>query len=176
MHRFHPSDPSLNAFYEAVQSRSLPLLVHMGTLRIRIRDLLGLPSDFDIGFANPVNLIEAAERFPDIRFIVPHFGGGYFQETLEAGHRCANISVDTSSSNDWMRLQPGGLTLESVFQKALQVFGPGRIHFGTDSSVFPRGWRGDLLDNQTRALDAIGVPAPDQARILGGNSRELLAP
>ena len=97
------------------------------------------------------------------------------------GHRvlpdgCIDILlvVDTSSSNEWMRTEPVKLTLADVFERALGVFGTERILFGTDSSVFPRGWRRDILLAQREALGACGVREEEQAKIFGGNAARIL--
>jgi predicted TIM-barrel fold metal-dependent hydrolase len=74
-----------------------------------------------------------------------------------------------------MATQPARTTLAQVFERALGVFGPGRILFGTDSSTFPRGWRADLFAAQKEALQEIGLPEADRERIFGGNARALLA-
>jgi len=174
MHRFNLSDPALDPFYREVESKRLPLIVHMGTLQVRVRDLLELPSDFDLNYATPERLVGVVERFPEIRFIIPHFGGGYLEETLSLGSQFANVAMDTSSSNSWIQRQPGDLTLTRVFARALEVFGAERIYFGTDSSVFPRGWRRDLYETQSAALDELGISRADRERILGGNTLALL--
>ena len=90
------------------------------------------------------------------------------------GAQCENTFVDTSSSNAWMRTQPERLGLADVFERALGAFGPERILFGTDSSVFPRGWRQDVLRAQREALGACGLDAAARERILGGNAARLL--
>ena len=57
---------------------------------------------------------------------------------------------------------PIALTLADVFRQALEVAGPERVMFGTDSSFFPRGWNRAVYDAQVSALDAAGV---DDARL-----------
>ena len=173
MHHYDLADEGLEPFFTAVEKAGAPLLVHLGALRVQVRDILGLPSEFDIEYAHPARLREPARRHPKVRFIIPHFGGGYFRETLEVGRELPNLAVDTSSSNSWMRLQPGELTLAQVFRRTLDALGPERIHFGTDSCVFPRGWRRDVFEAQTRALDEIGVSRADRSRILRENSLRL---
>ncbi len=173
MHRVDLSDRALDPFYAAVERAGLPLVVHMGVLRVHVRDVLGLPSDFDLRYAVPGRLDGAAARHPGIRFVIPHFGGGWFEEVLALGRARANVSVDTSSSNSWIRLRDG-LTLAGVFRRSLDALGPERVHFGTDSSAFPRGWRREVYDEQRRALDEAGVGAADRERILSGNTRDLV--
>jgi predicted TIM-barrel fold metal-dependent hydrolase len=108
---------------------------------------------------------------PRLKFIVPHFGAGYFRETLMLADLCPNVYLDTSSSNSWMRYL--GLDLQTAFRRALDVVGAGRLLFGTDSSFFPRGWHRAILEAQTRALLDLDVKERDARRILGENLREI---
>ena len=103
---------------------------------------------------------------------MPPFGAGLLREALMAADQCPNIHLDTSRSNSWMKYHPG-LTLDAVFHQALAVAGPERLLFGTDASLFPRGWQNLVYDTQVAALDAIGVGADDRAKILGGNFERL---
>jgi len=89
-----------------------------------------------------------------------------------AADTCPNVHLDTSSSNGWMRYQPG-LTLAEVFRATLAVTGPSRILFGTDSSFFPRGWQRPVFERQSTALDEARVSAADRDLILGGNFNRL---
>ena len=104
--------------------------------------------------------------------VVPHFGAGFFREALMAADQCANIHLDTSSTNSWMKYYPG-LTLEEVFRRALEVAGPDRILFGTDSSFFPRGWQRGVHQSQRAAATEAGLSEDDQALIFGGNFDRL---
>jgi predicted TIM-barrel fold metal-dependent hydrolase len=114
-----------------------------------------------------------ALAFPDLPFVIPHFGAGYLREALMVADLCPNIYFDTSSSNRWMRCESSGIDLAGVFRKALDVVGPKRLLFGTDSSWFPRGWMRGVFDAQIEALAAIGVDAESAKGILGGNLRTL---
>jgi predicted TIM-barrel fold metal-dependent hydrolase len=141
---------------------------------VGVRAKLGLPSPFDMRFSNPIDLHAVALAFPQLCFIIPHFGAGYFREALMLCDLCPNIHMDTSSSNSWVRYQPGSLDLAGVFRRALDVAGPERLLFGTDSSFFPRGWQGAIFDAQVQALQQIGISAPDARRIFGGNLTRIL--
>jgi hypothetical protein len=61
-----------------------------------------------------------------------------------------------------------------VFRRALDVLGPKRLLFGTDSSWFPRGWMRSVFDEQVLAMQAAGVDGETARGILGGNLRALL--
>ena len=78
---------------------------------------------------------------------------------------CPNVLLDTSSSNGWIKYQPG-LTLADVFRQALAVVGPDRLLFGSDSSFFPRGW----VKERLRA--AVGRARRDR-RQRGGAGEDL---
>jgi predicted TIM-barrel fold metal-dependent hydrolase len=87
---------------------------------------------------------------------------------------CPNVYLDTSSSNHWTRYQPEAMDLADVFRRALNVVGPERLLFGSDSSWFPRGWVKGVFDDQVKALLEIGVDAAAARAIFGGNLRRLL--
>src|SRR5262245_2201324 len=144
------------------------VFVHCGVLSVGVRGKLGLPSKFDLRLGDPLGVARLALAYPNLPFIIPHFGAGMYREALMAADTCANIYLDTASSNSWIRYTPG-LTLEAVFKSALSVAGARRILFGTDSSFFPRGWQRGIYDTQQAALNALGIPAEDQALIFGGN-------
>ena len=150
------------------------VFVHCGVLSVGVRRKLGLPSRFDLRLGDPLGVARLALAYPDLPFIIPHFGAGMFREALMAADTCANIYLDTSSSNSWIRYTPG-LTLDSVFKAAVSVAGPRRLLFGTDSSFFPRGWQRAIHDAQKSALTAAGVAAAEQDLIFGGNFDRIFA-
>jgi predicted TIM-barrel fold metal-dependent hydrolase len=148
--------------------------VHCGLLIVKLRDLLQLPRPQDLTYANPLGVIPAANAHPRVRFVIPHFGAGFFRETLMAGATASNILVDTSSSNSWMATQSPKPTLTEVFARALEVFGHERILFGTDSNTFPAGWRKDRFAEQHAALSSLSLAAAQEEAIFAGNARRLL--
>ena len=174
MHHFRPGDACMTPILELARAHKAPVLVHCGVLRVKLRDLFGIPRPYDLAFADPLAVVPAANRFRDVSFVLPHFGGGFLQQALMAGAQCENVLVDTSSSNDWLATQPGSVSLADVFRAALRVFGSERILFGTDSSTFPRGWRADIRDAQLAALQAAGATGAQVEAILGGNLARLL--
>lgn len=150
------------------------MFVHCGYLSIEARLKLGLANGFDLRFGDPLAVEATAARFPGVPVIVPHFGAGFFREALMAAEMCANIHLDTSSSNGWLKYVPG-LSLAEVFRVALAIVGPDRLIFGTDSSFFPRGWRRVIYGAQRTALDELGVESAIAEKIFGGNFDRVLA-
>ena len=177
MHRYSLYDDKVAQIFELAASRQTDgaaMFVHCGVLSVGVRKKLGLPSAFDIAFGNPAHLHALALKYPTVPLIVPHFGAGMLREALMLADLCANVYLDTSSSNGWMKYTPG-LTLEAVFSAALAVAGPDRLLFGTDSSFFPRGWNRGVFATQKAALEAIGAPEDVQQKIFGGNFARLFS-
>jgi predicted TIM-barrel fold metal-dependent hydrolase len=172
MHLYSMHDPRVEPLLEQAAAHRCAVFVHCGVLSVGVRKKLGLPSPFDMRYSNPLDLHAVALRHPKVRFIVPHFGAGYFREALMLADLCPNVYLDTSSGNSWMRYE--GLDLPAVFRRALSVTGPGRLLFGSDSSFFPRGWNSEIFDAQTRALLELGIGAEDVRQILGGNLQRIL--
>jgi predicted TIM-barrel fold metal-dependent hydrolase len=169
MHRFSIQDERARSLFDLAASRpGTAVFVHCGVLSVGVRKKLGLPSPFDISYGNPIDLHAVALAYPTVPIIVPHFGAGLFREALMLADLCPNVLIDTSSSNSWMKYQPG-LTLQAVFRQTLAVAGPDRILFGTDSSFFPRGWVMDVYEQQSTALDEMGVGMEVREKIFGGN-------
>ena len=152
----------------AAERPGAAVFVHCGVLSVGVRRKLGLPSKFDLRLGDPLAVAKLAMAYPNLPFIVPHFGAGMLREALMAADACPNVHLDTSSSNSWIRYTPG-LTLESVFKAAVSVVGARRLLFGTDSSFFPRGWQRGVYDTQKTAVASLGLPASDEAMIFGGN-------
>jgi uncharacterized protein len=173
MHRVPVTDARLVPVFETAAEHHLAVFVHCGALSVGVRKQLGLPSPFDMRLSNPLDLHPVAEHFPQIRFVIPHFGAGMLREALLLADLCPNVYFDTSSSNRWMQYE--GLDLRTVFRRALEVVGAGRLLFGSDSSFFPRGWHATILEHQARALYELGMVTADASKILHGNLAALHA-
>ena len=172
MHRYSVQDPRLTPLFDiAAAHPGTVVFVHCGVLSVGVRKKLGLPSHFDMRFSNPIDLHSVAMQFPNLNFVVPHFGAGYFREALMLCDLCPNVYLDTSSTNNWMRYD--GLDLKTVFARALDVAGASRLLFGTDSSFFPCGWNSGVFEAQARALLELGIGAEDARSIFGGNLERL---
>lgn len=172
MHRYQLTDDRVARIFECAAAHEAAVFVHCGYLSIEARTKLGLANRFDLRLGDPLAVAAVAVQFPNVPVIIPHFGAGFFREALMAADNCANIYLDTSSSNAWLKYVPG-LTLPEVFRRALAIAGPSRLLFGTDSSYFPRGWRRVIYGAQATALDEVGVEPETCARIFGGNFDRL---
>jgi len=163
------------AVFEWAEENQRAVFVHCGVLSVGLRAKLGLKSAFDMRFSNPIDLHSIALAHPDVPILIPHFGAGYFREALMVADLCPNIYLDTSSSNSWMRYQESHLDLRQVFRRALDVVGPKRLLFGSDSSLFPWGWRHQIFDDQATALYELGLSTADARAIFGENLLRIMA-
>ena len=67
------------------------------------------------------------------------------------------------------------MDLRQVFRRALDVVGPKRLLFGTDSSYFPRGWHYQIFEEQSTALYELGVSLGDARAIFGENLLRIMS-
>jgi predicted TIM-barrel fold metal-dependent hydrolase len=177
LHGYFPDEAVCRPVYEAARAHEQVVFVHLGRLRIAIREKLGIAGGVDERFGDPLRLAVVLRDFADVPFIVPHFGCGTLAGVLSVATGMRNLYLDTSSSNAWMGETPPFPTLEAVFRAVLESrdLGPERLLFGSDSTVFPRGFRADVLEKQQAALQAIGAPAADRELVFGGNFARLLS-
>ncbi len=173
MQRYSVHDSRVAEIVQVAAKRSgTAVFVHCGALSVGVRKKLGLSSRFDVRYGNPLDLHAVAADYPSVPFIIPHFGAGLFREALLVADLCQNVYLDTSSTNRWTAYHPL-LTLTDVFRQALEVVGPDRLLFGTDSSFFPRGWNRRVFDAQISALDLGGVDESVRRRIFGSTFDRL---
>jgi predicted TIM-barrel fold metal-dependent hydrolase len=175
MQRYSMHDDRVLAVLESIAEHpGVAAFVHCGMLSVGIRAKLGLPSRFDMRFSNPLDVHAIALRFPRMAFVIPHFGAGFFREALMLADLCPNVYLDSSSSNRWMKYQWPVMDLRDAFRQALDIAGPHRLLFGTDSSFFPRGWIRQVFQTQVDVLYDLGVEAEDAEAIFGANLRRML--
>lgn len=161
--RFLPNDRAFYPIYEACAEEGIPILFHFG---------ITVAAIYDLAFASPLPLSAVVKEFPEVTFVIAHFGAGFLRETLFLAYHTDNVCVDTSGTNNWRRYHPGEPSLEAVFRDALRTFGPRRILFGTDST-FMDGYRHHILKEQVEVLDRLELDAQDRAAILGGNAARV---
>ena len=171
MHTYSLTDARLVPLFEIASDARLAVFVHCGALSVGVRKKLNLPSQFNLRYSNPLDIHPVALHFPQIRFIIPHFGAGLLRETLMLADLCPNVYLDTSSSNRWMSYE--SLDLRTVYRRTLDVIGYERLLFGTDSSFFPRGWHSTIFEAQVKVLYELGLDAEQAQQILGSNLDRL---
>jgi predicted TIM-barrel fold metal-dependent hydrolase len=148
--KFHPwlqSFPANSAYLypvlELCGERSVPVIFHTGT-----------PP-----YSQPFQVMEQARRFPQVPFLIGHFGKIMFLDAVRSAATCANVWLETS----------GAQVCDLEF--ALEHIGSDRILFGTD---LPIGGAASAKWNMAKIASAVKDPAA-LAGILGGNAMRLMA-
>ncbi len=160
-------DPAADPVWDVASRHNVPVLIHFG----HCGSAGGIAQN---AFSNPASLERAAKMYPEVTFVIPHFGIQHVQEVLFLMWACPNVVVDTSGSNQWVRYMAQRLTLEDLFRRLYETMGPDRIVFGSDSSWFPRGFARRYLADQLRICWEMGMPAAELQQIFGGNAARLL--
>ena len=163
--------PQCYPVYEAAGELGLLVFLHFG---------ITIGGQGDLRGGNPIDLQIPARDFPGVRFVIAHFGAGFFRETLMMQYQADNVYMDSSGSNSWMKYQSHPLDLKTIFKQALNAGGAEKILFGTDSTFFPRGWRINVLEAQHRVLVELSeeedpvVDGEGIRKIFRGNILELM--
>lgn len=157
---FHLSDPACRPFFEKAAELGCPITVHYGVT---------IGPTGDLRYADPTDLSPVARDFPEITFVIAHFGAGYFSEVLRLAYQCDNVCVDSSGTNNWIDYDPHGYSLAQVFERALLALGPKRILFGTDSNTTApyRSW---IAYQQRRILEELGLGDRERDAVLRANA------
>jgi predicted TIM-barrel fold metal-dependent hydrolase len=143
---YHTYDERMYPIYEEALKQKLLVILHFG---------ITIGTEANLRYGNPLDIQKPAHDFPDLNFMIAHFGAGFFREVLMLMYQTHNVVMDTSGSNSWMIYQPYDLTITKIFEKALRAGSSCRIVFGTDSSFFPRGFRFNVLEEQYNAVRAV---------------------
>ncbi len=152
--KMHPSfnrlpitDAAYTPFLGLAERHRLPVVVHCG----RWQEVAGY------GLA-----LEAAERHPDLPFILSHMGGdapalvlGAAQAICERG--LSNAFLGTESIREYW-----------LVGQALDLVGPERLVFGSDHNLnHPASF--------LAVIEALGLAPAERSMVLGGNAMRLLA-
>ena len=157
---YHLSDPACRPFFDTAAELGAAITVHYGVT---------VDPQGDLRYADPTDLSPVARDYPDMPFVIAHFGAGYLHEALRLGYQCKNVCLDSSGTNNWMDYDPHGYTLAQVFDRALTALGPERVLFGTDSGTTGpyRKW---IAYQQRRTLEELGLSEHDRDLVLRANA------
>lgn len=154
------SDPACRPFLEKAAELGAHMIIHYGVT---------VDPTGDLRYADPIDLSPVARDFPELTFVVAHFGAGWLDSVLRLAYQCKNVCVDSSGTNNWMDYYAPKMTLADVFERCLTAMGPERILFGTDSGTTApyRKW---IKYQQIRTLEELGLSDRDRDLICRGNA------
>jgi hypothetical protein len=140
------NDEIMYTIYDAALENKLLVVCHFG---------ITIGTSANLVNGNPLDIQVPAQKYPDLNFMIAHFGAGFFREVLMLQYQTENVYIDTSGSNSWINYQPFDLNISKLFEKTVKAAGTDKIIFGTDSSFFPRGYRINILQEQYYAVKAL---------------------
>lgn len=157
------SDPACRPFFEKAAELEANLIVHYG---------VSVDPGADLRYADPLDLSPVARDFPEVTFVIAHFGAGWFEEVLKLAYARENVCVDSSGTNNWRDFMPYELTLEDIFRRSIGALGARRVLFGTDSGTTApyREW---IKYQQVRTLEEIGLSDYDRDLVLRANAARI---
>ena len=162
---FDVGDAKCYSLYEFCEKNKLPIVIHFG---------VSIGNAADLRYGNPVMLSRVLRDFPKINFVIAHFGAGYFREVLMLKYKQDNLFIDSSGTNNWMIYQDSPLTLKDIFKKSIEVFGSKGIIFGSDTRIFPNGYREHILNEQIKVLNELKLTQKEKEDILYNNAKRIL--
>jgi hypothetical protein len=147
-------------FFERANELKLPMIIHYG---------VSVDPNADLRMADPLDLSPLLRDYPDVTFVIAHFGAGYLGNVLKLAYQYPNICVDSSGTNNWMDFMPYPMTLAQVFETCVTALGPKRVMFGTDANTLGQ-YREWIAFQQRRTLEEIGFSDETRDLILRGNA------
>lgn len=113
------------------------------------------------GTATPARLLRFLERFPGVKVIAAHWGGGlpFYELMPEVCELTRNVVYDSAASTYLYRFP--------VFRSAIEIAGPSRVLFGSDYPVLGQ----KKLHRRVRSL---ALPEDVHRMIMGDNARSFL--
>jgi len=120
---FYPDDEKYSKYWDLVNDHGLIVVTHAG---------MALPP-LDEKYCHPVNMLDVAEKHPDMKIIIAHLGGKFYDELFEVMDRCDNVYTDCSALQGWLPSEP-----EVVLSRLKETVGryPKRVVFGTDFPLY----------------------------------------
>ena len=120
---FFPNEEKFDKYWNLIDDLGLVVTSHAG---------MALPP-LDEKYCRPIFLERVAENHPELKIIVAHLGGKFYDDLLPLMERCDNIYTDCSALQGWLPSEPG-----QVYYKLNQVAEkfPERIVFGSDFPLY----------------------------------------
>ena len=113
------------------------------------------------GDLTPEVLYPFIKRFPGVKFILAHWGGGmpFYELMPEVKKALANTWFDTAAS--------GYLYDRMIFEQVIRLTGSERILFGSDYPLVPQ-------QKYIKDIEGLGLSPGDILKIMGNNTMNLL--
>jgi uncharacterized protein len=159
---YSPSDRRLDPFYEICQAHRVPVLSHLGATS----------SSLSFAHAVPMEIDDAARRFPKLDFVLAHAGTMYHQEAGLLAQYRPNIHLDISG----FQSELGHARFQRKLHHLLEAGLARKLLFGTDWPIHRlTGNQKSWVDQFLEIARALAIPEPDLELMLHRNAERLLA-
>lgn len=170
-------DERSDEFFAMAEESGAPVLLHPPAVPVGATAMKKVgaiehvvrPCDITMGVA-AILLAGRLRRFPGLKLVAPNAGGALalLREKLDMAQR--RDQIEGPPLSDQLRRIYVDTATPSLpaLRAAVEVFGPDRMLFGTDSPPLATP-----LDAALAAVDALGLSEEDRAKVLGGNAVEL---
>ncbi len=193
---YHLDSPEMQPFYDKVAELGIPIDVHV-TLDPSGYDAIHAPYALHYVIAREVDIMVETlrlclggvlEKYPDLTFIINHFGGGVtgVMERLDAYISYVGPGCPSFYTGKEMISQPWRYYFDKLYfnmagrqlgmatvKSALTVISPRKLLFGTD---WPFNYDHDakLAKRYIEEIKKLDLPSGDIEAMLGGTSAKLL--
>ncbi len=158
---FYPHDPRLDPIYEFAHRHDLPVLIHQGDTL----DRKGL-----VKFARPIEVDEVAVRYPDVKFVLCHFGNPWVEEAAELVYKDENVYADTSG----LLAHPSAPYFREMVAECRRRLHRAIVTVGSAERVlYGSDWPLEELAVAVGLVTSLELPPEDRERILGTNAMRL---
>ncbi|MFQ5933852.1 MAG: amidohydrolase family protein [Dehalococcoidia bacterium] len=154
LQQFEMGDERMWPVYETCVDLGIPIVSHSGPARD------GRP------YGTPKAFAAVLQRFPDLKLVLAHMGGGAWRETLEIAGSYPHAYFDCCEIMEWTG-SSNGPTYEQLAQLIKEI-GPERVLMGSD---FP--WY-DLDRSVKLVMELPGLSQEEKEGILGANAIRIL--
>jgi uncharacterized protein len=109
------------------------------------------------GTATPDKLLTFLERFPDVRVVAAHWGGGlpFYELMPEVSRAASNVIYDSAATTYLYRFP--------VFRTAIDLVGPERVLFASDYPVLRQ-------DRLRKRVESLALLAETERLVMGENA------
>lgn len=162
--QFRLDDPTFERLVEQCITAGLPLNLHCNE---------EVGEHYPGKSTTPLRYVYAlAERYPELKLILAHWGGGLFlYELMSRSQKILhNVWYDTAAS-------PLLFPTEKIFQVALLCVGPHKILYGSDYPlrIYPRRMKQPGFGEFIQAIQQLQLEPEVEEAIMGENMARLLA-
>jgi aminocarboxymuconate-semialdehyde decarboxylase len=171
------NDARTDDFFAMAEESGAPVLLHPPAVPVAAENMKAVgaiehvvrPCDITMGVA-AILLAGRLRRFPGLKLVAPNAGGALalLREKLDMAQKRDQVEgppISEQLRQIWVDTATPSLP---ALRAAVEVFGPDRMLFGTDSPPLATP-----LDAALAAVDRLGLSDVDRAKVLGGNAAEL---